>query len=132
MNMNGNAGHAPMGETMSSARGDSSKRAVGEVDINALRSGLQAFRPPKRYTVIEVVRELFPVLEAKRNEGASFEQLVELLNKNRLEIAAQTLKTQMSIVRRELKVAFVECPSCGTRVKELATSGNSDSGGVKG
>lgn len=129
MNMNGNGMHGAMGDAISSARGDRSKDAVSELDINALRSGLEAFRPPKRYTVIEIVRELFPVLEAKRNEGASFEQLAELLNKNRLEIAAQTLKTQMSIVRRELKVAHVKCPSCGTRVKKLAIGGNADGDG---
>ncbi|NAX10171.1 hypothetical protein C1W90_04790 [Burkholderia pseudomallei] len=131
MNMNGNGTDGAMGEAISSARGGRSMGAISELDINALRSGLEAFRPPKRYTVIEIVRELFPVLEAKRNEGASFEQLTDLLNKNRLEIAAQTLKTQMSIVRRELKVGRVKCPSCGTRVKELAVGGIADGDGAK-
>ncbi|WP_369053180.1 hypothetical protein [Burkholderia gladioli] len=130
MNMNGNGKHGAMGEVMSSARGDNSKRAVNGLDINVLRASLEAFTPPKKYTVIEIVRELFHVLEAKRNEGASFEQLAELLKRDHLEIGAQTLKTQMSIVRRELKVELVECPNCGTRVKELVTGGNGEGGGA--
>lgn len=101
MNMNGNGKHGAMGEVMSSARGDRSKGAGSELDINALRSGLEAFAPPKRYTVIEIVRELFPVLEAKRNEGASFEQLADVLGANNWAVSVQTLKTLMSKVRKE-------------------------------
>ncbi|WP_244219946.1 hypothetical protein [Paraburkholderia terricola] len=101
MNMNGNGKHGPMGEVMSRARGDSSKRALNELDINALRSGLEAFTPPKRYTAIEIVRVLFPLLETKRKEGASPEQLAEVLGENNWEVSVQTLKTLMSKVRKE-------------------------------
>lgn len=47
MNMNGNGTDGAMGEAISSARGGRSMGAISELDINALRSGLEAFRPQR-------------------------------------------------------------------------------------
>lgn len=104
MNANTNS-HKGMSGAMAEAQGRASlgapKGTVLELDINALRAGLEAFTPPKKYTATEIVRELFPVLETKRKEGASPEQLAEVLRENSWIVTAQTLKTLMSKVRKE-------------------------------
>ena len=56
------------------------KKSVDQPDIDALKAAVLAYVPPKKHTAIDVVRELFPVLEEKRKDGASYEGLAELLS----------------------------------------------------
>ncbi len=91
---------------------------VGELNIDALKASLEDYEPPKKYTTTEIVRALFPLLDAKRKAGASPEQLADVLQKNGCDITAQTLKTLMSKIRKEAGIAYTTCPCCNSRVPE--------------
>ncbi|AXV70367.1 hypothetical protein CJO74_14365 [Ralstonia solanacearum] len=122
-NMNGNAvtkDRVGVAEALVQISASALKNTEREPDLDALKTAVRAYVPPKKYTAADIVRALFPDLEAKRKEGASPEQLSGLLSENGWTIPAQTLKTLMSTVRREAKVVYVECPCCKTKVPEAA------------
>ncbi|NWK43321.1 hypothetical protein [Ralstonia pickettii] len=113
-------GRMGMAEVLAQVGANNSKDTHGEPDLDALKAAVRAYAPPKKYTAADIVRALFPDLEAKRKEGASPEQLSGLLSENGWAIPAQTLKTLMSTVRREAKIVYVQCPCCRTKVPEAA------------
>ena len=121
-----------MSEALARSRDNRKNRVVGELNIDALKASLEGYEPPKRYTTIEIVRELFPLLDGKRKAGASPEQLADVLHKNGCEITAQTLKTLMSKIRKEAGVAYTTCPRCNSRVPESTISVRHDGATVDG
>lgn len=114
----GTANRVSMNDALTQANQGIQKSNAGQPDIDALKAAVLAYVPPKKHTAIDVVRELFPVLEEKRKEGASYEGLAELLSGKGWETSVQTLKTLMSNVRREMKTVYLSCPHCGTKVPE--------------
>lgn len=114
----GAANRVSMNAALTQATQRMQKKSVDQPDIDALKAAVLAYVPPKKHTAIDVVRELFPVLEEKRKDGASYEGLAELLSGKGWETSVHTLKTLMSNVRREMKTVYVSCPHCGTKVPE--------------
>ncbi|WP_080409370.1 hypothetical protein [Burkholderia ubonensis] len=132
MNTNAKTGivsetESSMSEALARSPDNRKNRVVGELDIDALKASLESYEPPKRYTTIEIVRELFPLLDAKRKAGASPDQLADVLHENGCEITAQTLKTLMSKIRKEVCVAYATCPCCNSKVPESIISVRHDS-----
>lgn len=121
-----------MSEALARSPDNRKNKVAGELNIDVLKASLESYEPPKRYTTIEIVRELFQLLDVKRKAGASFEQLADVLRENGCEITAQTLKTLMSKLRKEGCVAYAICPRCNSKVPESIISVRHDCATVDG
>jgi hypothetical protein len=90
----------------------------GMSTIERLRAKVLAHKPKiKKMSSLDIVRELFDVLENQRKAGETYEELTELL-KPEIEIKDGTLKAMMSKIRTERKIKYVQCPCCQSEVPE--------------
>lgn len=96
------------------------KAHAGKIDLEKLKAKVLAFEPVRELSKHEIVRELFEVLEGKREAGATYEELAALLKEPDwdIDIKDGTLKTLMSKVRTEKNIMYVNCPCCETKVQE--------------
>jgi hypothetical protein len=100
------------------------KKGVGKVDIEALKAKLREYQPSKELSKLDVIRELFDILEEKRKAGATPVDLAQYLSAIGWEVSEATLKTLMSKVRRESKIEYVKCPCCQSTVSKAQISGH--------
>lgn len=98
------------------------KKGVGKIDIEALKATLRQYEPHKELSKLDVVRELFDILEEKRKAGATPADLAQYLSAIGWEVSESTLKTLMSKVRREAKIEYVKCPCCQSTVSKAQVS----------
>jgi hypothetical protein len=96
--------------------GTPDKMGKDMIDIESLKAKLRQYEPRKDLSKLDVVRELFDILEEKRKEGASSADLAQYLSEVGWDVSEATLKTLMSKVRRESKIEYVTCPHCQSTV----------------
>lgn len=89
----------------------------GMISIERLRAKVLAHKPKIKMSSLDIVRELFDVLENQRKAGETYEELTELL-KPEIEIKDGTLKAMMSKIRTERKIKYMQCPCCQSEVPE--------------
>ncbi|MDR5814983.1 hypothetical protein QCE62_15480 [Caballeronia sp. LZ033] len=94
---------------------DDAKRSSKNV-LEMLRAKMQEYQPKRAMSNLDIIREIFDLLDEKLKAGGKYEELVELMKSPDFDIKAGTLKTMMSKIRAERRIERAQCPCCHTDV----------------